>query len=152
MAGLSNSDKKLLDDVEDYGWHVVKVIGDETGPGFGYSVGLFKAFGHPEVIIIGLNLDLIHLIINRIGENLREGKSYQSGGFYSGLIEAHDCYFATVMLSTIIITLGTLNASTREITFNWSNASILRRKIFIPGRMTGPKRFPIFNPFWQKRG
>lgn len=96
MAGLSNSDKKLLDDVEKYGWHVVKVVGDETGPGFGYSIGLFKTYGHPEVIVIGLNLDLIHSIINGIGEDLREEKIYQAGRFYSDLIEGYDCYFATV--------------------------------------------------------
>ena len=96
MAGLSNSDRKLLDDVEKYGWHVVKVMGDETGQGFDYSIGLFKTFGHPEVIVVGLNLDLIHSIINGIGADLREGKIYQSGGFYSDLIEGYDCYFTTV--------------------------------------------------------
>ena len=58
MAEQSNLDKKLLDDVETYGWHVIKVMADETGPGFGYSVGFFRTFGHPEAIIIGLGLDL----------------------------------------------------------------------------------------------
>ena len=95
MADLSNLDKKLLDDVESYGWHVIKVMADENGPGFGYSVGLFKTFGHPEIIIIGLNLDLIHSIINGIGEDLRDGKVFRSGEFYSGLIEGYDCYFVT---------------------------------------------------------
>jgi Domain of unknown function (DUF4262) len=71
-------------------------VGDETGTGFGYSIGLFKTFGHPEVIIIGLNLDLIHSIVNGIGADIRDGKSYQSGRFYSGLIENYDCYFAAV--------------------------------------------------------
>lgn len=60
MTNLSSSDRKVLDDVETHGWHVVKVMGDETGPGFGYSVGLWKTFRHPEIIIIGLKLDLIH--------------------------------------------------------------------------------------------
>jgi hypothetical protein len=96
MAELSNPDKKLLDDVKNHGWHVIKIMADESGPGFGYSVGLFKTFGHPEIIIVGLNLDLIHSIINGIGEDLRAGKSYSSGKFYSGLIEGYDCYFVTV--------------------------------------------------------
>jgi len=96
MTELSNQDKKLLDDVKNYGWHVIKVMADETGPGFGYSVGFFKTFGHPEVIIIGLNLDFMHSIINGIGENLREGKSYRAGEFYSVLIEGYDCYLVTV--------------------------------------------------------
>jgi hypothetical protein len=96
MTGLSDSDKKLLDDVEQYGWHVVKVMGDDTGPGFGYSVGFFKTFGHPEVIIVGLKLDLIHSIINSIGEDLRKRETFDSGRFYPDLIEGYNCYFVKV--------------------------------------------------------
>src|SRR5207248_113073 len=36
--------KKLLADVERVGWHVVLVRPDEEGPGFGYTVGVFKTF------------------------------------------------------------------------------------------------------------
>src|SRR6185437_11697807 len=96
MAELSNTDKKLFEDVENLGWHVIKVIADETGPGFGYSVGFFQTFGHPEVIIIGLNLDFIHSIINGIGEDLRGGKRYHASEFYSGIVEGYDCYFVKV--------------------------------------------------------
>jgi hypothetical protein len=96
MEARTAGDQKLLNDIEEYGWHVVKVMGDEVGPGFGYSVGLYKSFGHPEIIIIGLKLDLILSIINRIGEDIRSGKIFDPGQYYKGLIEGVDCYFTRV--------------------------------------------------------
>ena len=45
-------DDKVLSDIEEYGWHVVKVMEDNSGPGFCYSIGLFKTFGHPEIMIV----------------------------------------------------------------------------------------------------
>lgn len=96
MNTLSDNDQKLLNDIAEYGWHVVKVMEDEVGPGFGYSVGLYKTYGHPEVIVIGLKLDLIHSIINGIGEDIRSGKIFDTGHYYTGLIEGFDCYFTRV--------------------------------------------------------
>jgi Domain of unknown function (DUF4262) len=96
MNVLANADQKLLNDIQEFGWHVVKVPGDDVGPGFGYSVGLYKSFGHPEIIIIGLKLDLIHSIINGIGEGIRSGKVFPSGQYYSGLIQGFDCYLMSV--------------------------------------------------------
>jgi hypothetical protein len=96
LEPLSDGDKKFLNDIEEYGWNVTKVLEDESGPGFGYSTGLFKSYKHPEIIIIGLKLDLIHSIINGIGEDVRNGKAFLPGNFYSGLIEGFDCYFISV--------------------------------------------------------
>ncbi len=96
MNALSSSDKKILDDIKKYGWHVIKVLEGEDGPGFGYSIGLYKTFGHPEIIIIELKLDLIHNLINDIGEQIKNGKAFNTENFYSDLIEGFDCYFALV--------------------------------------------------------
>src|SRR2546423_4164811 len=96
MSQLTDQDKKLVSDVEIYGWHVVKVIGDKTGPGFGYSVGLYKSFKHPEILIVGLDLELIHSLINNIGYEIRTGKVFQPNNFYSDIIDGFDCYFTSV--------------------------------------------------------
>lgn len=96
MEELSEGDKKLIADIEEYGWHVVKVMEDDSGPGFCYSIGLYETFGLPEIIIIGLPPDLAHDLINIIGEDLREGKTYISDKYYSDIIEGHDCYMLEV--------------------------------------------------------
>ena len=69
-------DRKLLADVEQHGLHVIGVEADEEGPGFAYSIGLYQAFGHPEVILLGLPIRVMHPILNGIGEQVKSGKRF----------------------------------------------------------------------------
>src|SRR5262249_31703607 len=69
-------DRKLLADVEGYGWHVIGVEEDEEGPGFAYSIGLYHTFHHPEVIVFGLSVRVLHRIVNAVGEGVRSGKKF----------------------------------------------------------------------------
>ena len=85
-----------MNDIETYGLHVIQVMEDESGPGFGYSIGLFKTYKHPEIIIVGLRLELIHDLINGMAEDIKNGKSFEAGHFYGDIIEGFDCYFTLV--------------------------------------------------------
>ncbi|HEY6221000.1 MAG TPA: DUF4262 domain-containing protein, partial [Candidatus Eisenbacteria bacterium] len=42
--------------VAKYGWAVQMIPGDGDDPAFAYTVGLFKSYGHPEIITFGLRL------------------------------------------------------------------------------------------------
>lgn len=95
----SKSDQKLIDDIEEYGLHIIHVIEDEVGPGFSYSVGLYHTYKHPEIIIVGLKQELSHIIINEISERIKKGESFNVRYFYSGLIDDFDCYFIDVYKS-----------------------------------------------------
>jgi hypothetical protein len=90
------SDQKILDDVAQYGWHVIKVLDKPDSPGWAYSIGLYRTFNHPEVVVFGLNADLMHAIINFIGEDVRSGKQFEQDKKYPDLIEAYLCTFKTV--------------------------------------------------------
>lgn len=90
------AEKKLLADIKKTGWHVIIVPPDEVGPGFAYSIGLYKTFGHPEIIILGLKGEVAHGLINGIGEAVRNGKKFTSGKFYSGIIEGFKCFLLAV--------------------------------------------------------
>ncbi|MCU1282209.1 MAG: hypothetical protein JWM53_5755, partial [bacterium] len=70
---LDEGDRKLLGDVAKVGFHVIKVIADEEGPGFAYSVGFNHSFDHPDLIIVGLDLETAHAAINRMGATLAAG-------------------------------------------------------------------------------
>src|SRR5919206_474259 len=89
-------DEKLFADVAEYGWHVLKIFEKETTPGWAFSIGLYKNFNHPEIVVFGLNDDLMHSIINSIGEEVRAGKRFEIDGLYSDLIEAYSCTFKPV--------------------------------------------------------
>lgn len=96
MTTFNEVNEKVSTDIRDYGWHVLKILGEGDEPPFGYSIGLVKTFGHPEIMIIGLKLDLIHSLINSMGEAIRDGHIYKSGSFDSDLLEGYDCYFTSV--------------------------------------------------------
>ena len=54
------AEKVIARDVEKHGFSVNFIAGDGYSPGFGYTIGLFKNYGYPELICFGLNQDLMH--------------------------------------------------------------------------------------------
>jgi hypothetical protein len=93
---LHESDKKILENVEEFGWHVVVIRETDKRPGWAFSIGLYEQFNHPEVIVFGLPRDLIQNVINSVGEDVRSGKSYESGRAYSGILDGVLCMFQAV--------------------------------------------------------
>lgn len=89
-------DAKVLADVEEYGWHVVMILERDQSPGWAFSIGLYKTFGHPEIIVFGLDLDLMHYIINAIGDAIKEGGKFEIDGRYDDLVETYACTFKPV--------------------------------------------------------
>ena len=87
---------RTFSDVAEFGWHVLNVFETDDTPGWAFSIGLYKTFNHPEIIVFGLNDDLMHSVINYIGEEVREGKSFREDGLYPDLIEAYSCTFKSV--------------------------------------------------------
>jgi Domain of unknown function (DUF4262) len=90
------NDEKVLADVADYGWHVVKIFETNETPGWAFSIGLYQNFKHPEAIVFGLNDELMHSVINSIGEDVRAGKSFEIDGKYTDLIDEYSCIFKPV--------------------------------------------------------
>jgi len=93
---MDDDDKKVLADIEEYGWHIVQVLEDEEGPTFSYSVGMYRTLGRPEVIVIGLPIDLAKDIINGIGQGIRNGAAYTPGQEYDDILEGYKCAFVEV--------------------------------------------------------
>jgi hypothetical protein len=89
-------ERKALDDIRKYGLHVMGVHEDEYGPDFAYSIGLFQNYAHPEVIIIGLEQPLAHAVLNDIADDVKKGKTYRPGEFYTDLLESVTCFFGEV--------------------------------------------------------
>ena len=56
---MTGGDAQMRDDIATYGWHVIKVLEDDEGPGFAFTIGLHQRFAHPELIVFGLPPDTI---------------------------------------------------------------------------------------------
>jgi hypothetical protein len=54
---MTGGDAEMQADIATYGWHVIKVFEDDEGPSFAFTIGLYKRFGHPELVVFGLPLD-----------------------------------------------------------------------------------------------
>jgi hypothetical protein len=89
-------DRKLLADVERHGWHVIGVMEDREGPAFAYSIGLYHTFGHPELIIFGLPVRVMHQIINLVGEEIRSGERFEHLAEYDDILEGYRVAFRTL--------------------------------------------------------
>ena len=90
---------RIKENISKYGLHVVKVLGDDTYPPFGYSVGLFETYNHPEILIVGLEHELIHILINNIANDIQSGSVYENANFYSGVLDDFDCYFTNITVN-----------------------------------------------------
>jgi hypothetical protein len=89
-------DRKLLADVAQYGWHVIGVEEDKEGPSFAYSIGLYRSFGHPEVIIFGLAVGVMHRIINAVGEQVRAGTKLEHLDEAADILDGYSVAFRSV--------------------------------------------------------
>jgi hypothetical protein len=89
-------ERKLLADVAEYGWHVVAVGGDDEGPPFGYTIGLYHSFGHPEVIIFGLDLRMMFEIITNLGDLIKSGSTFEHLAESSEILEGYLVTFRDV--------------------------------------------------------
>ncbi|MCB5166571.1 DUF4262 domain-containing protein [Streptomyces bambusae] len=71
-------DRMMIDHVQRYGWHVVMVPEDEAGPGFAYTVGLAHSYGSAELAVFGLDIHVMHRMLNRLGERVAAGAAVEA--------------------------------------------------------------------------
>jgi hypothetical protein len=88
---LNASSRKVIHDVNTHGWHVVKVDVRDEHPGWAFSIGLFHTFQHPEFLIFGLDLDLMHRLINSLGEEIRAGRRFEADFEHDALLKGYRC-------------------------------------------------------------
>src|SRR6266571_6248544 len=93
---LSAGSRKVIHDVNTYGWHVVKVSSSGDNPDWAFSIGLFHTFHHPEVLMFGLRLDLMHHLINTLAAEIRGGCIIAADGEHGDLLKGYRCAFKVV--------------------------------------------------------
>ena len=82
--------------IEEHGFHVVKVMGEQAYPPFAYTIGLTVSFDHPEIVIFGLNddLDFMHEVLNELGARVRGGERFRHGDKKRDVLPGYTCPFA----------------------------------------------------------
>jgi hypothetical protein len=89
-------DRRVIDTILEHGWQVILVAADadcsdpnhhdhppedhvEAGPAFAYTIGLGHRFGHPELLISGLDHRVMHRALNGVAQRIMEGLRLASG-------------------------------------------------------------------------
>jgi len=86
------TDEELRTDVEQHQWVVLKVDAETTAD-YGYSVGLTRSFGHPELVVVGLDDDTMQDLINEIGDAVAGGAAFRDGSTSPDFLEGYDVTF-----------------------------------------------------------
>ena len=76
------SDRKLLEDVNRVGWHIVGIDADaaEGTPDYAFTVGLYHSLDHPEIAIYGLPHETAMQLLNIMGVAIQSGARFSHGG------------------------------------------------------------------------
>jgi len=93
---MDEKDQKALDDIEQYGCHVINVMEGDDEPSFTYSIGINKKQKKPDVVILGLKNELAHSITNNYKNRLLDGEIFEPGNYYSGFLGDFDVCFVKV--------------------------------------------------------
>jgi len=96
LSSLSPSKRQVYDDIQSHGWHVVLVQNNERTSGWAFSIGLHATFDHPEIVIFGLPKRIMHIIVNDIGEAVRNGQRFTPGQSSDAFLEGYECRFESV--------------------------------------------------------
>ncbi len=106
MSERPEIDSRVLRDIREVGWHVVKVLEDAEGPPHAFSIGLHERFDHPEIVVVGPDLEFLHQLVNAVGEQVREGRRFEGGSEASGILVGRDCAFRDVAKAWYPVFLG----------------------------------------------
>ena len=93
---MDKNDQKALDDIEEFGCHVIGVMEGEDEPQFSYSIGINQKQNKADLIVVGLKNKLAHPIINNYKNRLLAGESFETGKFYSDFLGNFDVCFIEV--------------------------------------------------------
>ena len=79
---------RMRSDVQRFGWHCLSVrpSAGETGSPFTYTIGLSETFGHPEIMIFGLDSKVSHGVLNDCVEMIRNGTAFLPDLAYPGIV------------------------------------------------------------------
>ena len=84
-------ERSILDDIARVGWSLLAIEADEHGPAFVYSIGMMHTLNHPEIIMFGLDHNLMAHIINDMGDQIRGGRRFDEPGLFEDVLERFAC-------------------------------------------------------------
>jgi hypothetical protein len=76
---LDEHERNFTDQIRKHGWFRTTVAGDDEGPGFSYTTGLWLTLGTPELIVFALTPQIAHQVLWDTFNDLEGGRSLPIG-------------------------------------------------------------------------
>lgn len=93
---MDAGEQKALDDIEQFGCHILHIMAEGELPSFSYTVGIQRTSNAPELIVVGLKRPIAHFVLNEYNRRVRKGEHFGDGQFSGGFLEGFDCLFREV--------------------------------------------------------
>lgn len=61
-------------DIAEAGFTVAAIVADESSCDWAYSIGLHRSFGHPELLVVGLDAPIAGAVIEVLGRDIAQGR------------------------------------------------------------------------------
>lgn len=71
MAGVVEACRREIDQG---GFTVVALVGDRLGCDWAYSIGLHRSFGHPELVLVGMDAALAGAVVENLARRVAAGE------------------------------------------------------------------------------
>jgi hypothetical protein len=97
---LDPYERDLLDNVEKFGWQCISVAADDGAPSFSYTIGFWESLCTPELVIFGLDFDLMHAMLWEMYRHLKAGAQLADGARWP-ILEGFDCISRQVHASNV---------------------------------------------------
>lgn len=93
--------ERATHDIEKFGWHMMGIIPTLDDPSpvklhWGYSVGFWKTYESPEMVVFGLRPELAHGCFSRVVDLIKQGQTFVHGTRTTEIAEGYETVFRTV--------------------------------------------------------
>ena len=89
-------ERDLLENIKRHGWQCTSVVSDKSSPPFSYTIGLYKSFGYPELMIFGLEHSVAHGILGVAARAAGSGRPIAPQGQTDRLLNGYSSAFVAV--------------------------------------------------------
>jgi hypothetical protein len=94
--GTDDAERKVIADVERFGWHCVNVLEESGDPPWSFSVGFYHSWKQPELIVVGLKREAAHAVLNIVAGTIAAGGTLDYSRSTDELLEGYSCCFVEV--------------------------------------------------------
>ncbi|MGB6058468.1 MAG: DUF4262 domain-containing protein [Microthrixaceae bacterium] len=114
--GTSEVIEQLRSDIRDGEFNVAALVADQSSCDWAYSIGLSLSYGHPELLIVGLEASLAGVVVDMLGRAVGEGLEIAAGS----RIEASDSLvLETCTVDKLWLAQGAWFDLGREVMLGW---------------------------------